>query len=446
MTHEPLNQLDEQKLNRLHWKMVFTAGMGFFTDAYDLFIIGVVTTLLLPIWHLSLWQLSLLNGASLAAAAFGAILFGYFADRFGRKKMYGIEILILFVGAIASALSPNYNCLLIARMLVGFGIGGDYPTSAVIASEHSNRKNRGFLVLMVFAMQALGLVFGPMLASLLLVVHLPHAWIWRLLLGFGALPAASVYFLRRKIAESPRYLLNKELPFEGGRAVDELAQPDQAIVIAKKPSLFCKPWGKYLIGTAGAWFLLDIVFYGNAVSSSFIMHSINKQGSLLMHTLIACALFLVFAVPGYFLAAKFVDKLGRKLLQMLGFGMIAVCYALIAIPFIQGSMLIFILIFGLSFFFVNFGPNSTTFLIPSEIYPTNIRARAHGFSAATGKIGAFLGAFCLPLFLKTFGLGVTMSALSLLALLGILVTRLLPERMGASLEVAEQFNHFIQDS
>ena len=68
-----LRELDEQKVGKSHWRMILTAGMGFFTDAYDLFIIGVVTALLSPIWHLSTAQISLLNGASLASAALGAI-------------------------------------------------------------------------------------------------------------------------------------------------------------------------------------------------------------------------------------------------------------------------------------------------------------------------------------------------------------------------------------
>ncbi len=142
---------------KTNWRIIVTAGIGFFTDAYDLFVIGVVTAILAPIWHLTTTQLALLNGSSLAAAACGAIIFGTLSDKLGRKKMYGIEVVILFIGAILSALAPSFTFLLIARLLVGFGIGGDYPSSAVIASEHSSTHNRGYTVLLVFAMQAIGL-------------------------------------------------------------------------------------------------------------------------------------------------------------------------------------------------------------------------------------------------------------------------------------------------
>ncbi len=440
-THQAVNQLDEAKLHRFHWRMVVTAGMGFFTDAYDLFIIGVVTALLIPIWHLSIHQIAILNAASLASAGLGAVAFGWLSDKFGRKKLYGIEVFILFIGAIVSALSPSFAWLLVSRIIVGIGIGGDYPSSAVVASEHANRKNRGFLVLLVFAMQALGLIIGPLIASLLLALHLQHDLVWRLLLGFGAIPAASVFYLRRQLAESPRYQLSKELPVEVSSVVSELAGYQDEAHAPQQPEqrkLFSGKWLKCLIGTAGAWFLLDVAFYGNGVSSMLIMKSISPHASLLQHTLIATLIFLCFAVPGYVFAAKYVDKIGRKPLQVVGFAVMALCYLAIAwIPGIQSMLVLFITIFGLSFFFVNFGPNSTTFLIPSEIFPTNIRARGHGLSAAIGKVGAFVGAFMLPLVLNHFGLSVTMELVAMASLLGVLMTFLVPEMKGKSLESIE---------
>ncbi len=94
--------LDEAELGRKHWLTVFTAGMGFFTDAYDLFIIGTVTVLLTPIFHLSTNQISLLNSASLLASVAGALTFGKLMDHLGRKRMYGVEVAILVAGAIVN--------------------------------------------------------------------------------------------------------------------------------------------------------------------------------------------------------------------------------------------------------------------------------------------------------------------------------------------------------
>jgi PHS family inorganic phosphate transporter-like MFS transporter len=432
--------LDESQVRSFQWRLLITAGMGFFTDAYDLFIIGIVTALLMPIWHLTIVQLAILNGASLVSAAGGAIFFGILSDKLGRKRMYGFEILILFIGALLSAASISFTMLLIARAIVGFGIGGDYPSSAVIASESAGRKHRGFFVLLVFAMQAVGLMVGPLLASLLLLTKIPHELAWRLLLAFGAIPAAFVFYLRRRIQESPRYLLTQS-PVEVSRVITDLASDNNDAttkVAFKQQKLWSKKWLPLLIGTAGAWFFLDVAFYGNSISLMMILKNLDPSGHIVQHTLISALIFLICAVPGYFLAAAYVDRIGRKRLQFLGFAMMGLMYALIAlVPAVTHNIPLFLVIFGLSFFFVNFGPNTTTFLIPSEIYPANLRAKAHGISAAIGKLGAFAGAFALPFILHNYGASFALGLMAFVCVAGFMTTFLVPEMAGVSVDSTE---------
>ena len=101
-----LTRLDESGITGEHWKIMFISGMGFFTDAYDLFIIGVAMRLIKAQWHTSPFSDGLVTSTALLAAAFGALLFGRLADMLGRKRIYGYEVLVLAIGAIASALSP----------------------------------------------------------------------------------------------------------------------------------------------------------------------------------------------------------------------------------------------------------------------------------------------------------------------------------------------------
>ena len=149
----------------------------------------------------------LVTSTALLASAFGAILFGRVADMLGRKRIYGYEVLVLAAGAIASAFSPDIWWLIGFRIILGIGIGGDYPVSATLMSEYAGKKSRGMMVSLVFAMQAAGLVFGPLLAAAFLASGLSHDLVWRLLLAFGAIPALAVFQMRRQMAESPRYLL-----------------------------------------------------------------------------------------------------------------------------------------------------------------------------------------------------------------------------------------------
>jgi MFS family permease len=199
--------LDQSGISRFQLKIMFVSGTGFFTDAYDLFVIGIVVNLLKEQWSLSANQVSWLNSSTLLASAAGTVVFGRVADMPGRKRIYGYEVLILAIGAIASAFAPNYTFLLICRIVLGIGIGGDYPVSATIMSEYSGKQSRGRMVGLVFAMQGAGLIVGPLLASVFLACGLSSNITWRLLLGLGAIPGLAVFYLRRQIHETPRFAM-----------------------------------------------------------------------------------------------------------------------------------------------------------------------------------------------------------------------------------------------
>ncbi len=453
--------LDEAEVGRKHWLTVLTAGMGFFTDAYDLFIIGTVTVILTPIFRLNTNQISLLNSISLLASVLGALTFGKLMDRLGRKKVYGLEVALLAVGAILTAFAWNFESLFIFRILVGIGVGGDYATSAVITSEYANKKSRGRLVGTVFAMQGFGLMAGPAIAAIFLGAGVPNGVAWRLMLGLGAVPALSVVYLRRKIRETPRYTLSvrgdvaetaKTVEWVTGQvsAANGLATNGQATTgNGHRPApvaatsdlrkrLTSKPYLLRLIGTAGSWFLMDIAFYGNSVSSPLILKQLQPHGSLLSHTLISLAIFTVAAVPGYWVAVWLMDRLGRKRIQWQGFLVMALAFGGIwLIPGAVKNTALFLGLFAISYFFIEFGPNETTFVFPSEIFPTSIRGMGDGISAAGGKFGAFLGALFVPHLLKSVGISGVMGMMAAVSAVGILLTLVaLPEPKGQTLEEA----------
>jgi MFS family permease len=436
---------------------MFVSGMGFFTDAYDLFVIGIVVALLKPEWGLSTNQVSLLNSVTLAASALGAIVFGRIADMLGRKKIYGYEVLILAIGAIASAFAPNYWFLLICRAVLGIGIGGDYPVSATIMSEYSGKKSRGRMVGLVFAMQGAGLLVGPLLASLLLASGLGDNIVWRLLLGFGAIPGLAVFYLRRQIHETPRFAAAGGASDEAEAAIkaatsgsvtsgggtkaktvrESSARVPQSAADGFKMFLRHRTMLLWLIGTGSAWALLDFCYYGNSISTPEILALLNPKASLLHNTLIQLAIFAIFAVPGYIVAILLLDKTGRRRIQWFGFGMMALMFLLIGlIPAVTQNALPFILLYGISYFFTEFGPNTTTFVYPAEIFPVEVRTTGHGISAGAGKMGAFVGAFLFPdMLASSWGVRGAEIVAAVVAAAGLLITvALLPEPRGRSLE------------
>ena len=432
--------LDEAEFSRYHWRTVLIAGMGFFTDAYDLFIIGTVTAILTPIWHLTTQDLMWLNSTSLLASMLGAIVFGRVMDLLGRKSIYGIEVILLTLGAVFSAFSHTVWQLVLFRALVGFGVGGDYAGSAIITSEYANRSNRGQMIGTVFSMQGLGLLAGPAIASLLLATGVPHDIAWRLMLGLGAIPAASVIYLRRTIKETPRYALGvRGAAASAAQTASGVDVRDAKVAThRRKARLLDPPYRKRLLGTAGAWLLMDVAFYGTGVSSQIILHALMPDATLLTSTLTAAAIFLVAALPGYWLAVHRVDKVGRKRIQWRGFVIMAAAYGLIAlVPAVRALPLVFLSVYAISYFFIEFGPNVTTFIFPAEVFPVEIRGLGDGISAGSGKLGAFAGAFLMPLFVLHLGLAGTMGILAVVSLLGALVTiYALPEPKGLPLEIA----------
>jgi MFS family permease len=414
----------EAALQGLRRRALLVSGIGFFTDAYDLFVIGIVSTLLKGQWHLGAAQLALLNAVMLGAAFLGALAFGRLADVIGRTQVYWISAAMMVFAAIGSALSLNLAMLVAFRFLLGFGVGGDYPVSAVLMSEYSHHTNRGRMIGLVFSAQAVGLIVGPLTALALLGGGVGSGLTWRLLLGLGAIPAAVAVWLRRTMPEPPRYQIrSSQQPQQPSarRGTRELLSSRTLLVT--------------LVGTAGCWFLLDYAYYGNTISTPQIITLISPHASETATIAIELAIFVVAAVPGYVLAIARMDQIGHRRLQFVGFVLMGVCFAVIGlVPGMTTVVVPFLLVYGISYFFTEFGPNMTTFVLPGELFPTRLRATGHGISAGVGKLGAFIGVFLFPVLQGTLGLRGTLLLTAGISVSGALLTLVLPEPAGRTLE------------
>ena len=451
-----LSSVNNAKLSKFHYKTWLVAGLGFFTDAYDLFIIGVVSSLLvLSGWHnLTLLDKSLLDSTALLSAVIGALVFGRLLDKLGRKAIYGIELIILVIGALGSAFLTPVNgvfILIIWRFLLGVGIGGDYATSSTIMAEYSNTQSRGKLIGMVFSMQSLGLLAGPLVTLGLIHTGIPLAIIWKLLLAFGAIPALVVVYFRRRLPETPRFSLrvkgDAQSASKNWQKLTGLSANASASSEVVSQSwidiLKNRKFALTLLGTAGSWFLMDWALYGNSIMShtmlgALVPSTVSGLHALIQTTTYSAMIFGFAAFPGYWIATFTIDRIGRKTIQAIGLTAMAVTFAILGLfhQLLSPAYLAeFLGLYGLSYFFIEFGPNVTTFIYPPEVFPTKVRGFGSGASAAGGKIGAFVGTFLNIIIINMItesGLFLILSALSVLGLVFTLV--LLPEPKRLDLE------------
>ncbi|XP_047949853.1 low affinity inorganic phosphate transporter 1-like [Salvia hispanica] len=503
---EVLNALDVAKTQWYHFTAIVIAGMGFFTDAYDLFCISLVTKLLGRLYYtvpgadkpgtLPPNVAAAVNGVAFCGTLTGQLFFGWLGDKLGRKKVYGMTLMMMVICSIASGLSLGSQpkavmaTLCFFRFWLGFGIGGDYPLSATIMSEYANKKTRGAFIAAVFAMQGFGILAGGMVAIIMsaafkaaypapayevnAAASLPPAsdYVWRLIVIFGALPAALTYYWRMKMPETARYTAlvaknAKQAAADMSRVlqVDLEAEPERAGAENQKQfGLFSKEFlrrhGLHLLGTTSTWFLLDIAFYSQNLFQKDIFSAIGwipaaKTMNALeevykiarAQTLIA----LCSTVPGYWFTVFFIDRIGRFFIQIMGFTMMTIFMFALAIPYDhwthRDNRIGFVVMYSLTFFFANFGPNATTFVVPAEIFPARFRSTCHGISSAAGKAGAIVGAFGFLYAAQSKdpskvdagykpGIGVRNSLLVLgcVNALGVLFTFLVPESNGKSLE------------
>jgi PHS family inorganic phosphate transporter-like MFS transporter len=188
-----LDALDSARTQWYHITAIIIAGMGFFTDAYDLFCISAVSKLLGRLYYAPTPATpgnpaapgklphnvnNAVTGVALVGTLMGQLFFGWLGDKLGRKKVYGITLVLMVVCAICSGLSFGTSkesvigTLCFFRFWLGFGIGGDYPLSATIMSEYANKKTRGAFIAAVFAMQGVGIIFAGLVSMILSTIFL----------------------------------------------------------------------------------------------------------------------------------------------------------------------------------------------------------------------------------------------------------------------------------
>lgn len=436
-----------------HARNVIVNGMGVFSDSYNLYAISLVFYSVMSYLNISSVQASILTASSFYGAALGAILFGAVADKIGRKPMYGIDLLLIFVGAAAQLFTTNFAFLFVARLILGFGIGGDYVMSPVIMAENAKTGDRGKLMATTFSIMYL---LGATLAAF--VVQITSMFIapsesWKVVLAFGAVPSLFVIYYRRKIPETYRFKTRvkgidttgdkKDFPF-----ADDLSGMGKDNVRFTRRLLSSIP--VILVGSI-LWILYD------TYSSTFTIYGPITIASNLGLTPVQFTYAAVFlaGLPGTILSVFLIDRIGRKKLVLMGYAGVFIALVLYSVLLMNpnifgipssaevlGSLTGIAAGLGFTFYLFNYlfsamGPATIiggTIIVP-ELLPTKIRASGQAINVFIDRIAVGLAVTSFPLLLLAFGLAYIVLLYAIIAIASsALMYFALPESKGKTLE------------
>ncbi|KUJ18583.1 putative inorganic phosphate transporter C8E4.01c [Mollisia scopiformis] len=467
--------MKEDPLSPIGWyfRHAILPGAGLGLEGYVLFSIGNLTPLFSAVWPNCWSKYKTCNETWVAAVQYlevcgiivGQILVGALGDGIGRRWGLIQDVVIMFLGLcmLVASWGTTLNgwviCYAWSLFFYGIGVGGEYPMTATAAMENAtgagkistreDRLHRGRKVTMAFLMQGWGQFFNQIILILLLLIfhhgqgsppYSERVAQWTYRVSF-AIPAVGtlwlVYYRTWKMPLASKVLNTaKKKAAVTGYDVQSL-------------KLTFSVFGGRLIATAGAWYCNDIFFYGNKLFQGQFISVLNPGNKSVLTGWLWNMVNVGVSLCGYYLASFLIDNkfVGRKRMQQLGFFMDFILFVVPAFHYNfyalnKAHIPAFQAMYFLSSFFNQFGPNSTTFLVAAEVYPTPVRASAHGFSAAVGKLGALTAAVMYN-YISTQQ---KFYVVPWFGLAGMLITALfLPDTTGLDLKEAERRFHYIRN-
>jgi len=429
---------DEMKKTRKFLLISLLSSMGIFMDGYTL---SIFSTALLYLQNTFLTKAILV---SLAASSIyigmfvGSILFGRISDSFGRRKIYIFDLSITAIFLIFTGLSQNLFEFFLFEILVGLGIGADYPISSSIQAEFSPKNIRGrYLVINMLSWTVGSIVFY--LISIPIVLY-GGIYAWRIMYITGAIIPILVIFSRTIIPESPYWLIKSGREQEAKEVTEEFEREAGNInislpLVKREKTTFreLRNYIPFLIFTSISWFSYDVASYGvwNYTPSLFF------SSLSYIYSIVATLLEEIPVVVGVLICIIMIDRVGRKTLQAMGFGLAGISLLSFALISTKGSppFILLFMAFALMHVFHNIGPTNTTYLYPVEIFPTRIRATSMGIATAASRVGAILGVFAFPLIVSRINISEGLIFFSLFEFIGLITTILLaPETKMKSIE------------
>ncbi|MDX6640459.1 MAG: hypothetical protein QOF12_1470 [Solirubrobacteraceae bacterium] len=408
-------RLDRLPWGRFHWMVIIGLGTVWILDGLEVTMVGNVGSRLTESGAGLQLNPSLLGSAAacyVAGACVGALFFGQLTDRFGRKKLFLITLLVYIVATVVGAFSFAPWFFFVTRFFTGAGIGGEYAAINSAIDELIPARVRGRVDLIINGTYWAGAAIGSFAALFFLNESLFAANLgWRLAFGVGAVLGLGILIVRRHVPESPRWLFihgREEEAEEIVRGIEarvaeetgqELAQPDQSIRVRQREVIPFREIARVAFKAYPKRTILGLSLF---VGQAFIYNAITFDLGTLFNKFYGVAsgdvpyFFAVFAVGnllGPLLLGRLFDTVGRKPMIAGCYLISAVAAAVLAFLVTQHSLSQYgFLAFITGLFFIASAGASAAYLTVSEIFPMETRALAIAFFYAVGTaIGGITG-------------------------------------------------------
>lgn len=346
-------------------RLLGVAGIGWLFDAMDVGILSFVIAALAADWGLTPSQSGWIGSINSIGMAVGALVFGVFADKVGRKQIFMWTLVLFSIASGLSAFTTTLTAFLMLRFLVGMGLGGELPVASTLVSESVAAKERGRVVVLLESFWAA----GWLIAALISYFVIP-TWGWRVALILTALPAFYAIYLRGHLPDSPQFTVKQEAKTRS--------------ILQNIKEVWSKKYARSTLMLWVLWFTVVFSYYGMFLWLPSVM--VGKGFDMI--TSFKYVLIMTLAqLPGYFTAAWFIEKFGRK------FVLVSYLIGTAASAFIFGNAetLVVLLLSGMFLSFFNLGAWGALYAYTPEQYPSIIRGTGAGMAAAAGRIGGIFG-------------------------------------------------------
>lgn len=391
---------DEAPVTTRYWLSIILFAVTGVVDFFDFFVVGFLVSVLAPKWHLTFGQTSIMLMSAGIGAMLGALTSGFLADRFGRKPLAVIGVLICGLSSGAIAFIPEDGWIFFAslRFFVGFGLAAGAAAAVPAIVEFAPTRHRTLITSLVVVPVAFGVLSASVTASYLL----PLVG-WRGLAAVGFLPIILAVLTAIVMPESPRWLISKGRVREAQTSIRKLYRVgDQSFALPALPA--ASPAGVADLFAQQRRFWLTVLIWFGASTANY---GVFLWGPTIVALLLGVApqdaakMFIYVSLAGVLGRTGFAflaHRVGRKPCgQLMGYGT-AVSLALAAYfhnDFV-GSVPLFLvfLVAGALFFdggFSNLGP------YPAEIFPVQLSGRAVGLAQFANGVGKIVGPLCLAL-------------------------------------------------